>query len=329
MDGAGNLYIADDINCLAYKVNPLTNQIVVIAGDYDYIGNEPVPTTTPSPALGSGTCPQAIAVDGAGNVYIGTRIMRMSMNSSGYPDAVEEISQATGEIWIMAGGGSSLLPAPLHRPPPVSPSTAFNSLATDLSGNLYISDFFNNEIEKVTPAGQLVVVAGGGSTPVSTTPQAATSAQLNGPTGMVFDAAGNFYLSDQNISMIEKVNTSGQIYSFAGGGSNSPSDTPQAALTVALNNPAGLAVDGAGDLYIADFSNDLIEQINLSPESWWWWQAAAAPFRPRPFNPLSTRRSAISKAWRWMGREISSSRTDRISATATTWWRRLPPWERR
>ena len=262
MDGAGNLYIADDINCLAYKVNPLTNQIVVIAGDYDYIGNEPVPTTTPSPALGSGTCPQAIAVDGAGNVYIGDAHV---LNSSGYPDAVEEISQATGEIWIMAGGGSNA-PSTTSQAATSVAINGINSLATDLSGNLYISDFFNNEIEKVTPAGQLVVVAGGGSTPVSTTPQAATSAQLNGPTGMVFDAAGNFYLSDQNISMIEKINTSGQIYSFAGGGSNSPSDTPQAALTVALNNPAGLAVDGAGDLYIADFSNDLIEQINVAGE---------------------------------------------------------------
>jgi hypothetical protein len=81
---------------------------------------------------------------------------------------------------------------------------------------------------------------------------------------MVFDAAGNLYLSDQNISMIEKINSSGQIVSFAGGGSNAPSTTPQAALTVGLNNPAGLAVDGAGDLYIADFSNNLVEQVNLA-----------------------------------------------------------------
>ena len=83
---------------------------------------------------------------------------------------------------------------------------------------------------------------------------------------MVFDASGNFYLSDQNIGKIEKINTSNQIYSFAGGGSNSPSNVPQAALTVALNNPAGLAVDGAGDLYIADYSNELIEQVNVAGE---------------------------------------------------------------
>ncbi len=69
----------------------------------------------------------------------------------------------------------------------------------------------NNMVEKVTPAGQLAIFAGGGSTPISTTPQAATSAALNGPTGMVMDGWENFYISDQNISVIEKVNSSGQI----------------------------------------------------------------------------------------------------------------------
>ncbi|MGD0732169.1 MAG: glycoside hydrolase domain-containing protein [Terracidiphilus sp.] len=264
IDGAGNLYIADDINCLAYKVTATTQQIVVVAGDFDYIGGRPSPTTTPSPALGSGTCPQAIAVDGAGNIYIGDA---HAINSNGYPDVVEEVSQATGEIWVMAGGGSNA-PSTTSQAATSVTLAAINSLATDSSGNLYISDFYgasgNGLIEKVTPAGQLVVIAGGGSTPISTTPEAATSAQLSGPTGMVFDASGNLYFSDQNISVIEKMTSAGQVAYFAGSGSNAPTTTPQAALSVALNNPAGLAVDGAGDLYIADFSNDLIEQVNLA-----------------------------------------------------------------
>ena len=258
MDGAGNLYIADDINCLAYKVTAATNQIAVIAGNYTFAAGAVTPSTTPEPALGSATCPQGIAVDGAGNVYI---IDAKVMNSGGYPYEVEEVSATTGEIFVMAGGGSNA--------PSTTPQAALsvslngvNSLATDGSGNLYISDFFNNLVEKVTPAGQLAIFAGGGSTPVSTTPQAATSAALNGPTGMVMDGSGNFYISDQNISVIEKVNSSGQIVSVAGGGGNAPSTTPQSGLSVALNNPAGLAVDGAGDLYIADFSNQEVEQLN-------------------------------------------------------------------
>jgi hypothetical protein len=260
MDGAGNLYIADDINCMAYKVTAATNQIVAIAGNYTFAGNPPAVTTTPEPALGSNTCPQGIAVDGAGNVYI---VDAHFVNSSGYPNVVEEISAATQEIYVMAGGGSG---TPSTTPQAATSVTlnGVNSVATDTAGNLYISDFFNNLVEKVTPAGQLAIFAGGGSTPVSTTPQAATSAALNGPTGMVMDGSGNFYISDQNISVIEKVNSSGQIVSVAGGGGNAPSTTPQSALTVALNNPAGLAVDGAGDLYIADFSNNLVEQVNVA-----------------------------------------------------------------
>jgi len=260
IDGAGNLYIADDINCMAYKVTATTQQIVAIAGDYLFTGSAPGVTTTPEPALGSNTCPQGIAVDGAGNVYI---VDAHYVNASGYPNVVEEVSAATGEIFVMAGGGGN---AP-STTPQAATSVALNgvnSVSTDSVGNLYISDFFNNLVEKVTPAGQLAIFAGGGSTPVSTTPQAATSAALNGPTGMVMDGSGNFYLSDQNISVIEKVNSSGQIVSMAGGGGNAPSTTPQSALSVALNNPAGLAVDGAGDLYIADFSSGLIEQVNLA-----------------------------------------------------------------
>ena len=260
MDGAGNLYIADDINCMAYKVIAATNQIVAIAGNYTFAGGAVTPSTTPEPALGSNTCPQGIAVDGAGNVYI---VDAHFVNGSGYPNVVEEVSAATQEIFVMAGGGSN---APSTTPQAATSVTlnGVNSLATDAAGNLYISDFFNNLVEKVTPAGQLAIFAGGGSTPVSTTPQAATSAALNGPTGMVMDGSGNFYISDQNISVIEKVNSSGQIVSVAGGGGTAPSTTPQAALSVALNNPAGLAVDGAGDLYIADFSNNLVEQVNTA-----------------------------------------------------------------
>jgi len=260
MDGAGNLYIADNINCLAYKVIASTNQIVAVAGNYTYASGAVTPSTTPEPALGANTCPIAIAVDGAGNIYLADANLA---NSNDYPDVVEQVSATTGEIVVMAGGGTAT-PSTTPQAATNVALSAVNSLATDSVGNVYISDFFNNLIEKVTPAGQIVVFAGGGSTPVSTTPQPATSAQLNGPTGMVMDASGNFYLSDQNIGFVEKITSAGQIASFAGGGSTAPSTTPQPALDAAISNPAGLAVDGAGDLYIADFSNQLVEKVNLA-----------------------------------------------------------------
>jgi hypothetical protein len=269
MDGAGNLYIADNINCLAYKVNSLTNQIVVVAGNYTFASGAVTPSTTPEPALGSGTCPIAIAVDGAGNVFIADANIAVNTSITGnspFPGVVEEISAATGEIAIVAGNPTSSLTATTTPQPALNVAIqAVNSLTTDAVGNLYISDFFNNLVEKVTPDGNIVVVAGGGPNGgVTTTPQSATSVSLNGPTGMVVDASGNLYISDQNIGVIEEVNSAGQIFSMAGGGGSTPSTTPQPALSVAFNAPGQLAVDGAGSLYIADILNNEIEQVNLA-----------------------------------------------------------------
>ncbi len=274
IDGSGNLYIADNINCLAYKVNLLTNQIVTIAGNYTFAAGAVLPSTTPIPALGSATCPIAIAVDGAGNVFVADA--NIAVNDAGtydspYPGVVEEISAATGEIVIVAGNPNSSLTATTTPQPALSVAIqAVNSLTTDAAGNLYISDFFNNLVEKVTPDGNIVVVAGsggpGGGGPGGpfTTPQPATSVYLNGPTGMVVDASGNLYISDQNINLIEQVNAAGNIVTVAGGGGANPSTTPQPALSVAFNAPGELAVDGAGNLYIADILNSEVEQLNLA-----------------------------------------------------------------
>ena len=266
MDGAGNLYIADNINCLAYKVIAATNQIVVVAGNYTFAAGAVTPSTTPEPAIGSNTCPIAIAVDGAGNIYLADANVVINNAYGAFPGVVEEVSAATGEIVVVAGNPNSTLTATTTPQPALNVAIqAVNSLATDAAGNLYISDFFNNLVEQVTPNGQIVVFAGGGSNGGPfTTPQPATSVSLNGPTGMVMDEFGNFYISDQNINLIEMVNAAGQIVTVAGGGGTTPSTTPQNAFAVGFNCPAGLAVDGAGDLYIADFCNDMVEQLNLA-----------------------------------------------------------------
>ncbi|MGD0732196.1 MAG: glycoside hydrolase domain-containing protein [Terracidiphilus sp.] len=268
MDGAGNLYISDNMHCLAYKVTAATNQIAVVAGNFTGAPGAITPSTTPEPAIGSNTCPTAIAVDGAGNIYLVDSNIPVNVPYNGlFPGAVEEVSAATGEIVVIAGNPASSLTATTTPQPALNVAIwAANSLATDTAGNLYISDFFNNVVDMVTPNGQIVVVAGSGGNgggPFATS-QPATSVSLNGPTGMVVDEFGNLYISDQNINLIEMVNSAGQMITVAGGGGNAPSPTPQPALGVSFNAPGGLAVDGAGDLYIADIDNEEIEQLNLA-----------------------------------------------------------------
>jgi hypothetical protein len=267
MDGAGNLYISDNAHCLAYKVTAATNQIAVVAGNYTGAPGAVTPSTMPEPAIGSNTCPSAIAVDGAGNIYLVDSNITVNVQGNSYPGVVEEVSAATGEIAVIAGNPNSNLTATTTPQSALSVAIlAANSLATDVAGNLYISDFFNNVVDKVTPGGQIVVVAGSGSNGGGpfTTAAPATSVSLNGPTGMVMDEFGNLYITDQNINLIEMVNPAGQILTVAGGGGNSPSPTPQPALSVGLNAPGGLAVDGAGNLYIGDIFNEEIEQVNLA-----------------------------------------------------------------
>ena len=268
MDGAGNLYISDNAHCLAYKVTAATNQIAVVAGNYIGGLNPVTPSTTPEPAIGSNTCPSAIAVDGAGNIYLVDSNITVNVPGNGlFPGVVEEVSAATGEIAVIAGNVNSSLTATTTPQPALSVAIwAANSLATDTAGNLYISDYFNNVVDKVTPDGNIVVVAGSGGNGGApfTTPVPATSVSLNGPTGMVVDQFGNLYITDQNINLIEMVNPAGQIVTVAGGGGNPPSSTPQSAFGVGLNAPGGLAVDGAGNLYIGDIFNEVIEQVNLA-----------------------------------------------------------------
>lgn len=135
-----------------------------------------------------------------------------------------------GGLSVVAGGGAT---APTTTP--IAPASAQlnepGQAVVDAAGNMYIADSANALIEKVSAStGQLTVVAGGGSTVPSTTPMAATSAQLSEPYSVAVDGAGNLYINDYEPDrLIEKVTMSGQIVVVAGGGGTAPSTTPIAA----------------------------------------------------------------------------------------------------
>ena len=96
-------------------------------------------------------------------------------------------------------------------------------MAVDAAGNVYIADAGNGVIEKVTPDGDLSVIAGGGATLPSTTPGPATSAALSFPSGVAVDANGNVYIADAGNNVIEKVTPDGNLSVIAGGGALTPS----------------------------------------------------------------------------------------------------------
>ena len=138
------------------------------------------------------------------------------------------------------------------------------SVTVDPSGDLYIVDPGAAEIEKVTPSGTLSVVVGNGTgTSGPPTPGPATSSTLDNPQQLAFDSSGNLYIADDNNHEVEKVTPSGQLSIFAGTGvSGAP--TPGLATSSKLSNPAGIALDSAGDVYIADQGNNVIEKVTPS-----------------------------------------------------------------
>ena len=138
-------------------------------------------------------------------------------------------------------------------------------LAVDTLGNVYIVDSLYNVIRKVDGATNVITtVVGNGSPAYSGDNGPATNASLNTPSGIALDAAGNLYIADSGNNLVRKVDAaSGIITTVAGHGSGSLGDNGPA-VSASLSNPSDVAVDTAGNLYIADTLNNRIRKVDLS-----------------------------------------------------------------
>jgi len=134
------------------------------------------------------------------------------------------------------------------------------ALATDAAGNIYVADYSNNKIRKVTAAGVVTTLAGSGA--ASELDGTGAGATFNGPDGLAYDGAGNLYVADANGNKIRKiVIATGVVTTIAGTGAAGHLNGATA-LTSTFNAPDGLAIDASGNLFIADFSNNSIREIS-------------------------------------------------------------------
>jgi sugar lactone lactonase YvrE len=241
-DAARNFYIADTTNhCV---------RMVTTAGIISTVAGSGISGFSGDGGSATGaqlSYPSYLAFDASGNLYIAdslnSRIRKMT------PAGIISTIAGDGTQGFSGDGGPAAI-AQLSNP---------RGLAFDAAGNLYFADSGNDRVRKITPAGIVSTVAGGGTANPGDGGQA-TNALLSGPEGLTIDAGGNLYFADVAHWRVRRVTPGGIISTAAGNGSLDFSvDGGQATNTGV--SPSALAFDSSGNLYISEPQNNRIRRV--------------------------------------------------------------------
>src|SRR5450631_383672 len=204
----------------------------------------PTPAVARSASIGD---PTRLATDAAGNVYFG------SLHSVFKVDAGGTLTRFAGNARAgNSGDGGPAAAAQLNFP---------MGIAVDAAGNVFVADRDASGVRKIAVNGTSSTVAGNGTPGFTGDGGTAIGAQINGPLGVAVDAAGNLYIADTGNEVVRKVSADGTISTVAGTGTSGYLGDGGAARSAWLNGPEAVAVDAAGNLYIADTFNGRIRRV--------------------------------------------------------------------
>jgi sugar lactone lactonase YvrE len=226
VDSSGDVYVKDvGIGVVVRKISP-----------------DGLVTTLP--ASGNGSAPASVfkATDSAGNVYA----------SDFYKNRIQKTS-AKGAVTTFAGSGQ------VGHADGRGTAASFNhpgGVAMDSSGNVYVADYYNNMIRKITPAGVVTTLAGSGQ--VGYVDGRGAAASFNYPNSVAVDSSGNVYVADEKNREVRKITPDGVVKTVAGSGTGSMNGPGNAA---SFASPSGVTVDSSGNVYVADSGNNLIRKI--------------------------------------------------------------------
>ncbi|MBK9731693.1 MAG: T9SS type A sorting domain-containing protein [Chitinophagaceae bacterium] len=254
IDAAGNIYVADMSNACVRKINAATGIISTVAGNPGIAPGFFAGNGTPATSATFSWYVLGVVPDATGNIFI----------ADAGSNIICKVAAGTGIITIFAGingsagttgDGGSASGARLNYPA---------AMAFDAGGNnLYIADCYNHKIRMISiSTGIITSVAGTGTAGSTGDGGPATAARLNYPAGIAVDVAGNIYIGDGGNNKVRKITLStGIITTIAGTGTAGFSGDLGAATAAKFNGPQGLAVDAAGNVYIADQGNNRIRKI--------------------------------------------------------------------
>lgn len=225
-DAVGNIYVTDYGNGLIRKISPAGVVTTFASASYQLAG---------------------ITVDAAGYVYV----------TVVYPNYIYKLSP--GSVYSAIAGAPGGPSGNINGP---GSSATFNGpagVAVDAAGNLYVADTGNGLIRKITSAGVVTTLAGNGNL-LSSTDGVGTAASFFYPQSVAVDPSGNVYVADH--TSIRKISPAGVVTTLAG--SNTAGATNGTGASATFNEPYGVALDAAGNLYVADTYNNLIRKITAA-----------------------------------------------------------------
>ena len=291
VDSHGNLYIADFRNHLVRRVDAATGATTIVAGNGTQGSSGDGGLATSAQLDG----PTGLAVDTAGDLFIAdtynNRIRRLdattgvittvaqvntptglALDSAGnlvttalVSNQVQRVNLTSGVITTVAGTGTAGYSGD-GGPATSAELSAPYGLAVDAAGDLFISDEMNNRVRRVDAVtGVITTVAGTGTFGYSGEGGPAASAQLANPIGLTIDASGNLLIDDTGNQRVRKLDVAtGTITTVAGNGTTGFAGDGGPATSAEFARPFGVAVDAAGNLFIADIDNDRVRRVDAA-----------------------------------------------------------------
>jgi sugar lactone lactonase YvrE len=188
--------------------------------------------------------PAGVAVDKSGQLYIADPF-----------NNVVHVWNAAHQMTVLAG--SLGVTGATNGPDSFARFNQPQGVAVDADGNVYVADSGNQLIREITPVGSVTTLAGSGSR--GNSDGFGADASFDDPVGIALDGKGNIYVADKGNNKIRKITPSGEVTTLAGDGSPGARNGKGAAAS--FNKPLGVAVDSAGNVYVADTHNNLIRKI--------------------------------------------------------------------